>query len=231
MLCCARLFFSVLLSVVIVLPKANPSVAQDHPEAFVDVSDIVPDLIIDMRYFSSHNFVGKQIDGYETPVCYLTKQAGKALAQAASEALSLGYALKVFDCYRPARAVAHFVRWARDLEDIATKAEFYPSVEKKHLFRDGYIASRSGHSRGSTVDVTLVRGFDGQEVDMGTSYDFFSTKSWPSDRSVSVEAQKSRELLGELMRRNGFDAYDKEWWHFTLRHEPFPDTYFDFVVR
>jgi D-alanyl-D-alanine dipeptidase len=199
--------------------------------SFVNASDIVPGLIIDMRYFSARNFVGKPIDGYEKPVCYLTRQAAQALSKAVNAAALQGYSLKVFDCYRPARAVVHFVRWALDLEDTAMKAEFYPSVEKKYLFRDGYIASRSGHSRGSTIDVTLVQKSDGQEIDMGTSYDFFSTLSWPSGRRVSATSQKNRQLLGELMQRNGFDGYDKEWWHFTLRHEPFPDTYFDFIVR
>ena len=231
MLCYGRIFFAILFLEIVVLLNSIPSVAQDRPVSFVNASDIVPGLIIDMRYFSARNFVGKPIDGYEKPVCYLTRQAGQALSKAVNAAALQGYSLKVFDCYRPARAVDHFVRWALNLEDTAMKAEFYPSVEKKYLFRDGYIAARSGHSRGSTIDVTLVQNSDGQEIDMGTSYDFFSTQSWPSDRSVSATSQKNRQLLGELMQRNGFDGYDKEWWHFTLRHEPFPHTYFDFVVR
>ena len=231
MLCYGRTFLAALFLKGVVLLNSIPSVAQDRPETFVNASDIVPGLIVDMRYFSARNFVGTSIDGYEKPICYLTRPAAQALAQVANAASQQGYSLKVFDCYRPARAVAHFVRWAHDLEDTAMKAEFYPSVEKRYLFRDGYIASRSGHSRGSTIDVTLIQKSDGNEIDMGTSYDFFSTKSWPSDRSVSAAAQRNRKLLGDLMRRDGFDGYDKEWWHFTLRHEPFPDTYFDFVVR
>ncbi len=143
----------------------------------------------------------------------------------------LGLGLKVFDCYRPARAVAHFMRWARDLQDQARKAEFYPEVDKRTLFRDGYISARSGHSRGSTVDLTLVRLSDGRELDMGTPFDFFGTRSWLTDRTIPVEAQVHRQVLASAMRRRGFRAYDKEWWHFTLSHEPYPDSYFDFPVR
>ena len=140
-----------------------------------------------------------------------------------------GLVLKAFDCYRPTRAVANFVRWARDLSDTAGKREFYPDVDKSTLFRDGYISSRSGHSRGSTIDLTLARA-DGHELDMGTPFDFFSTRSWPS-ANVSAEAKANRAVLASAMRRRGFRPYDKEWWHFTLSHEPFPDTYFDFPVR
>ncbi len=143
----------------------------------------------------------------------------------------LGLGLKVFDCYRPARAVAHFVRWARDLQDEARKPEFYPDVDKRTLFRDGYISARSGHSRGSTVDLTLLRLFDGREADMGTPFDFFGKRSWRADRSIPTEAQANRQKLAAAMRRRGFRAYDKEWWHFTLNQEPYPDSYFDFPVR
>jgi D-alanyl-D-alanine dipeptidase len=123
------------------------------------------------------------------------------------------------------------VRWARNLADVAQKAEFYPQVDKRTLFRDGYIAARSGHSRGSTADLTLARRTDGQELDMGPPFDFFSPRSWPSDRSVSADAQRNRAALAQAMRKRGFRPYDKEWWHFTLRHEPYPETYFDFPVR
>jgi D-alanyl-D-alanine dipeptidase len=210
---------------------STPSIAQQRPASFVDVSTVVPGLIVEMRYLTAHNFVGVPIDGYEKSVCYLTRQTAAALAAVARELEPRGLVVKAFDCYRPTRAVAHFVRWARNLNDTAQKAEFYPNVDKSTLFRDGYIASRSGHSRGSTIDMTLARKSDGHELDMGTPFDFFSTKTWPSDRSVSVEAQANRKLLADAMRRNGFDAYKKEWWHFTLKNEPFRDTYFDFPVR
>ena len=142
-----------------------------------------------------------------------------------------GYTLKIYDCYRPQRSVDAFVKWAKDLGDRKMKAEFYPQVDKSTLFRDGYIASRSGHSRGSTVDLTLASRADGKALDMGTPFDFFSPRSWPSDRTVNSEAQSNRALLTQAMRKRGFRPYDKEWWHFTLRQEPYPETYFDFPVR
>jgi D-alanyl-D-alanine dipeptidase len=202
-----------------------------RPDVFVDAAAVAPGLIVEARYAGPHNFVGRPIDGYDKPICYLTRAAAAALAQVVADLAPRGLAIKVFDCYRPERAVAHFVRWARNLGDVAQKAEFYPHVDKSTLFRDGYIAARSGHSRGSTVDLTLARSADRQELPMGTPFDFFSPRSWPSDRSVRAEAQANRALLAEVMRKHGFRPYDKEWWHFTLRHEPYPDTYFDFPVR
>jgi D-alanyl-D-alanine dipeptidase len=212
------------------LLAAPAAAAQERPPAFVDAATVVPDLIVDMRYHGTHNFVGAPIDGYERPICYLTREAAAALAQVARDLAPQGLVLKAFDCYRPERAVRHFVRWARNLADAARKAEFYPEVDKRHLFRDGYIAARSGHSRGSTVDLTLAHR-DGAELDMGTPFDFFSPRAAPSDRSVSRQAQANRALLASAMRRRGFVPYAKEWWHFTLRAEPFRDRYFDFVVR
>ena len=209
-----------------------PTSAQTtRPPGIVDVSTLVPNLVIDMRYLGSDNFVGRPIDGYEKPVCYLTREAATALAAVARDLAPQGLAIKAFDCYRPVRAVAHFVRWARDLRDEARKPDYYPQAEKRNLFRDGYIAARSGHSRGSTLDMTLVRRDGGKELDMGTPFDFFSARSAPGDRSVSAEAQANRKLLADAMRRRGFIPYSKEWWHFTLRNEPFPNTYFDFPVR
>jgi D-alanyl-D-alanine dipeptidase len=204
---------------------------QRRPDMFVDVAGVVPGLIVEARYATAHNFVGVPIDGYDKPICYLTRPAAEALARVASDLEARGLLLKVYDCYRPTRAVAHFVRWARNLGDTRMKAEFYPHVEKNTLFRDGYIASRSGHSRGSTVDLTLVRRGDGVALDMGTPFDFFSPRSWPSDRQVGTEARANRMLLAQAMRRRGFAPYDKEWWHFTLRREPYPHSYFDFPVR
>ena len=199
--------------------------------AVADAAAAVPGLLVEMRYHGSNNFVGVPIDGYEKPLCLLTQPAAAALAQVARDLESRGLVLKVFDCYRPARAVAHFVRWARDLADVVRKSEFYPDIDKRSLFRDGYIATRSGHSRGSTVDITLAHHTDGKELDMGTPYDFFSPRSWPSDKQVSAEAQVNRASLAQAMRRRGFVAYNKEWWHFTLRREPFPTIHFDFPVR
>jgi D-alanyl-D-alanine dipeptidase len=209
---------------------AQAALAQERPAAFVDAAAVVPGLIAEMRYAGAHNFIGRPIDGYEAPRCLLTQPAAAALAGVARDVVPRGLHIKVFDCYRPTRAVANFVHWARDLKDTAGKAEFYPDVDKRTLFRDGYIASQSGHSRGSTIDLTLAND-DGREFDMGTPFDFFSPKSWPADPTVTPEQHRNRMLLASAMRRRGFRGYDREWWHFTLRGEPFPQTYFDFPVR
>ena len=200
-----------------------------RPPAFVDAAAVIPELVVDMRYFGTSNFVGARVDGYEAPVCVLTQQAATALAAVQRDLKARGLGLKVFDCYRPARGVRHFVRWARD-GDNSTKAEFYPHVAKGNLFREGYIASRSGHSRGSTVDLTLVKLAGSEDLDMGTPFDFLSPQSGLHGK-VSAEARANRRLLADAMRVRGFIAYDKEWWHFTLRNEPFPNSYFDFPVR
>ena len=203
--------------------------AQERPDAFVDAATVVPGLIVEMRYAGSHNFVGRPIDGYEAPHCLLTHRRRSA-RRGCTRSCPSCLVIKVFDCYRPTRAVANFVRWARDLKVTAGKAEFYPDVDKRTLFRDGYIASLSGHSRGSTLDLTLAQA-DGKQLDMGTPFDFFSPKSWTADPSISAAAHANRMLLSAAMRRRGFRPYAKEWWHFTLRGEPFPNTYFDFPVR
>jgi D-alanyl-D-alanine dipeptidase len=219
-------FFIALLTV----SGVRCALAQERPAAFVDAATVVPGLILDMRYAGSHNFVGRPIDGYEAPHCLLAQPAATALADVARDLAPRGLVIKAFDCYRPVRAVANFVRWARDLTDTAGKAEFYPNVDKRTLFRDGYIASHSGHSRGSTIDLTLARA-EGHELAMGTPFDFFSPKSWTVDPTISAEQHANRMVLAAAMRRRGFRGYDKEWWHFTLRDEPFPETYFDFPVK
>jgi D-alanyl-D-alanine dipeptidase len=209
---------------------AQAAVVQERPAAFVDVATVVPGLVADMRYAGWHNFVGRPIEGYEAPHCLLTREAAAALAEVARDLEPEKLVVKAFDCYRPARAVENFVRWARDLDDTAGKAEFYPQVDKRTLFRDGYIAAHSGHSRGATIDLTLATS-DGHELDMGTPFDFFSPKSWTADASVTPKEHANRMLLAAAMQRRGFRGYDKEWWHFTLRHEPYPETYFDFPVK
>jgi len=214
-------------------PLVAPAAAAARTAPLIDAATVVPGLATDIRYAGSHNFVGRPIDGYRAPHCLLTEPAANALADVARDIAPRGLVIKVFDCYRPTRAVGHFVRWARDIADTKRKGEYYPDIDKRDLFQLGYIAERSGHSRGSTVDLTLVRriGAATVELDMGTPFDFFSPKSWPSDRSVSAEAQANRALLAAAMRRSGFRSYDKEWWHFTLDNEPFPDSYFDFPLR
>jgi len=221
----------------LILPMVSPARAQP-PAGFVDAAAVVDGLVVDMRYFGEDNFVGRRIDGYEAARCLLSRPTAAALARVQRDLAPQGYGLKVFDCYRPARAVMHFVRWARDLRDVKRKADFYPDVDKRDLFRLGYISNRSGHSRGSTADLTLVRLGQGApveigavELDMGTRFDFFGVQSWPSSKAVSAEAQANRKILATAMRRGGFSAYAKEWWHFTLRNEPYPGSYFDFPVR
>jgi D-alanyl-D-alanine dipeptidase len=204
--------------------------ARERPAAFVDAATIVPGLIPEMRYATAHNFTARPVDGYEARRCLLTRQAAEALAAVARDLAPRGLVIKAFDCYRPTQAVADFVRWARDINDQAARAEFYANVDKRTLFRDGYIASHSGHSRGSTIDMTLARA-DGTELDMGTHFDFFSPRSWTDDPTITAEQHANRMLLVAAMRRRGFRNYDKEWWHYTLTPEPFPDTYFNFPVR
>jgi zinc D-Ala-D-Ala dipeptidase len=209
-----------------------PVRAQDGPPAgFVDAADAVEGLVVDLRYFGTNNFVGAPIDGYERPRCWLTRQAAAALARVQRDLAHRGLGLKVYDCYRPARAVAHFIRWAKVPEDGRTKAEHYPELDKSKLLAGGYIGMRSAHSRGSTVDLTLVRRADGRALDMGTPFDFFDPRSWPSDTTVNPTQRANRMLLREVMMRRGFRPLRTEWWHFTLANEPFPRTLFDFPVR
>ena len=216
--------------VLLALACTQAAQAQQRPADFVDAATVVPGLIVEMRYAGSHNFTGRPVDGYLAPHCLLTREAAAALAEVARDIAPRGLAIKVFDCYRPVRAVANFVRWARDLNDQKMKDEFYPNVDKRTLFRDGYIASHSGHSRGSTMDLTLAKT-DGAALDMGTPFDFFSPKSWTADPTITPAQHANRMVLADAMRRRGFRGYDKEWWHFTLRGEPYPTTFFDFPVQ
>ncbi len=204
------------------------------PEAFVYCEALVPGIGSDLRYATAHNFVGAPIDGYRRPRCILTRQAALALKEVQEELRPFGLGLKVFDAYRPQRAVDHFVRWANKLGDTRTKAEFYPGVDKGKLFQEDYIAARSGHSRGSTVDLTivsLVGEAAGGELEMGTGFDFFGPESWPEQRAMTAQQRANRLLLQVVMKKHGFRPYAKEWWHFTLEGEPFPTTYFDFPVE
>lgn len=210
---------------------ASQPAFQPRPADFVDASTLAPGLVVEMRYAGAHNFVGRRVAGYEAPVCLLSRQAAEALGRVQQELAASGRGLKVFDCYRPTRAVADFAAWARDLEDQRTKNEFYPNVDKSRLFELGYIAERSGHSRGSTVDLTLVDRATGREIDMGAPFDLFDTRSWPSDTTVSPQAQANRLALQRIMTAHGFRPLREEWWHFTLAAEPYPETYFDVPVR
>ena len=201
------------------------------PDGFVYLNDVAPEIRVELRYNSNNNFMGRRINGYESNSCIISQQAAEALDKAQDELTPQGLYLKIFDAYRPQMAVDHFVKWAEDLTDTLNKAAYYPNIPKSELFQRGYIASRSGHTRGSTVDLTIVYSGYEAELDMGTPWDFFSEKSWPDHEGISPAQREHREILRNAMVRNGFRPYDKEWWHFTLENEPYPDTYFNFPVK
>ncbi|MFI2616914.1 M15 family metallopeptidase [Streptomyces sp. NPDC018584] len=243
-----------LLAVAAAPSPAHATPEPKAPEEFVALRDVDPTIIQEMRYITPHNFVGEPIDGYKKPMCILTEPAAKALHKAQRALLRKGYSLKVYDCYRPQRAVDHFVRWAKDLRDERMKEEFYPLVDKSRLFADGYIAEKSGHSRGSTVDLTVVKlpaaptrpyvpgepltpcygprseRFPDNSVDMGTGFDCFDTLSHTDDPRVTKQQRAHRDLLRGALAKEGFVNLPEEWWHFTHKPELFPDTYFDFPV-
>lgn len=200
------------------------------PSGFVLLSDTVPGIVQEIRYFSTYNFIGDRIDGYEEPCAIITKEAARALKTVSNEVNVQGYRLKVFDAYRPAASVRHFVLWGIEDLDLRMKPFFYPELEKQELFIKGYIASQSSHSRGSTIDLTLLDMATGKELDMGSPFDFFSEASHPDYRGITDEQYENRMFLQNAMVRNGFVPIDCEWWHFTLEEEPYPDTYFEFPV-
>lgn len=203
---------------------------QGGREHFVRLSDVIPDVILEIRYYSTHNFVGQRIDGYLAPTAMLTRQAADSLKVVSDELKAKGYRLKIYDAYRPQCAVDHFVRWAADVADTTMKRYFYPNVDKSRLFELEYIMSRSGHTRGSTVDLTLFDMNAGQDVDMGYAFDWFGEESHPDYRGITDEQYANRMILRDAMLNHGFKPLDSEWWHFTLKNEPFPDTYFNFPI-
>ncbi len=202
------------------------------PAGFVQIGEAIPDAILEIRYYTTYNFVGARIDGYEAPCALLTRPAADALRLVSDDLRKQGYRLVIYDAYRPQQAVDHFVRWAEDLADDAMKPIFYPEVDKADLFTQGFIAKKSGHSRGSTVDLTLMDERTGQHLDMGGPFDYFGELSHPGrTESLSPEQIAHRMLLRKAMLRRGFRPLRTEWWHFTLENEPFPDTCFNFPVR
>ena len=217
----------------------------DDSSQFVTITDVVPDAILEIRYYSTYNFVGARIDGYEEPVALMTRVAADSLRAVSDDLKHHGYALKIYDAYRPQRAVDHFMRWAQDPTDTLTKAYFYPYLSKEEVFEKEYVAKRSGHSRGSTIDLTLVDMATGKELDMGGTFDWFGPESHPDygggnpetleftpkDSAFTSEQFYNRMILRTAMLRHGFRPLDNEWWHFTLNNEPFPNTYFTFPVK
>lgn len=228
--------------------------SQNIPEGFVEIREVIPDIILDLRYLTNHNFLGVPVEGYKSEKCFITKNAADSLAKVQAELKRFGLSLKIYDAYRPQRAVNHFVRWAKDLSDTLTKKEFYPTIDKSRLFEDGYIAEKSGHSRGSTIDLTIVpiplpyqpafdvndqcecfesidKRFKDNSIDMGTGYDCFNVHSHTENPDLTPQQRANRLLLKSLMDKYGFKNLPEEWWHFTLRNEPFPTTYFDFEIE
>lgn len=252
----ARRAAAALLGALVVTATAPAHADPGAPSDFVALADVDPTILQDIRYGTPHNFTAEPVEGYESPSCILTRPAAEALARAQRHFAERGYTIKVYDCYRPQRAVNDFVGWAKDLDDQRMKTEFYPRVDKSVLFDDGYIAERSGHSRGSTVDLTLVAlpdvdraapgylpgqplvdcaappasRFPDNSLDMGTGFDCFDTLAHTEDPRVLGDAAEHRQLLLEGLQREGFVNYDKEWWHFTYQPEPYPQTFFDFPV-
>ena len=210
---------------------AQPVRQDDGRGGFVYIHDVIPDAILDVRYFSSDNFMGTRVDGYHKAVILLSRPAATALANVQSELAQQGLGLKIFDGYRPQKAVDHFVRWSGDPTDTLTKQTYYPNLPKDRLFELGYIARKSGHTRGSTLDLTLVELASGEELDMGGSWDFFGDISHHDSPLVDTRETANRELLRAAMVRHGFAPYANEWWHYTLKNEPYPDTYFNFDVE
>jgi D-alanyl-D-alanine dipeptidase len=244
-----------LLFLLLAAPASADVVEQAPPGAFVSLHDVDPSIVVEMRYLTNHNFMGRRIPGYRENVCLLTKQAAEWLARVQARVRADGYSLKVYDCYRPQRSVDAFVRWGKDLSDQRMKAEFYPRVRKSRVFKEGYIATQSGHSRGSTMDLTLIklpprkqeryhrgdrlrdcaaprsRRFGDNTIDMGTGYDCFDPLAHPYAKRFRGKVRRNRLRLREPMIAEGFKGLATEWWHFTLKSEPYPETYFDFPME
>ena len=229
----SKIFMVLLAALSFMLPQyASAETRSDDSSGFVVLSDVVPDIIQEIRYYSTYNFVGDRINGYEEPCALMTKEAAAALKRVADYLRPKGYLLKVYDAYRPQMAVDNFMAWAKDVNDTRMKKYFYPELDKAVLFPQGYIAEKSGHSRGSTLDLTLFDMSTGKEVDMGGTFDYFGERSHPDYKGdLTARQLANRKILRDAMLKFGFKPLEEEWWHFTLKNEPYPDTYFTFPVH
>ena len=261
-----QITFTLLAAVVLLFVSCNKQ--EEHPREldsslFVNITDVVPDAILEIRYYSTYNFVGTRIDGYEQPVALLLKEAADSLKAVSDDVIAQGYRLKIYDAYRPQKAVDHFVRWSQNPADTCMKRYFYPMYDKPYLFANDYIMAKSGHTRGATVDLTLFDMATEKELDMGGTFDWFGEESHPdfcgnpetgeylgtqtaslregaNDKTadklsayqpITEQQFRNRMILRNAMLRHGFKPLDSEWWHFTLKNEPYPDTYFEFPVE
>jgi len=218
-------------TIIVLILILNFIEAKMIPQEFRYIKNEIPNIVEEIRYYGENNFIGTPIDGYLAPRAILTKEATKSLKKVQNELNSFGLGLKIFDAYRPQKAVNHFVRWGKDLKQTKMKMEYYPTVDKKNLFKEGYIAEKSGHSRGSTIDLTIIELKNETELDMGSNFDFFSKMSWVKYDKITPQQRANRMLLNSIMLRYGFRPYAQEWWHFTLKNEPYSNKYFDFNIR
>ncbi len=231
---CATLFLAACIDAAVAADPPQLSPATTPQEAgLVDIQTRIPDADLDIRYFGSHNFVGRPIAGYQAPRCWLKQDAADALARVESALRARHQRLRIFDCYRPARAVTEFVRWMADPNDTLGKAEFYPDLDKPQL-SGTYIAPVSGHSRGATVDLTVLQ-CDAQDascapLDMGTGFDFFGLRAHTDSSDVTAQQRANRDSLRDAMTAQGFVNLPEEWWHYRLEPEPTPGTYYDVPI-
>ena len=223
-----KLFLTVLTLICVVSYTYASQISCDKSD-FAPIYTVIDDAAYDIRYYSSNNFTGNKINGYKAPVAYMTKEALNALSVAADDLRKQGYRLLIWDSYRPQKAVDNFVEWINNPNDIGDKS-FYPDLKKSDLLEGQYIMEKSGHTRGSTVDLTLIKK-DGSFVDMGGTFDLFSEISHPDYKKLTKKQKKNRKILYDAMTKAGFQGIDSEWWHFTLKNEPYPDTYFNFDVK
>ena len=219
--------------------KTDSNAPEEDASQFVVLTDVVPDVILEIRYYSTYNFIGRRIPGYDEPIAMLTRQAADSLKKVSDDLVKQGYRLKIFDGYRPQKAVDYFMAWAKDVNDTIMKPYFYPELDKSVLVPQEYVAEKSGHTRGSTIDLTLFDMKLEKEVDMGCTYDYFGLASHPdvqpgqevgAYKPINRQQYANRMILRNALLAHGFKPYDCEWWHFTLANEPFPDTYFTFPV-
>ena len=226
-----KTLMGVLLAMILLITPAHAQRSQspDDPSGFVVLGEFIPDIIQEIRYYTTYNFVGEKIDGYEMPCALMTREAAEALKKVSDDLMKKGYRLKIYDAYRPQMGVDHFMRWAES-KDTRMKKYFYPKIAKDRIIPEGYVDRKSGHSRGSTVDLTLFDMATGKEVDMGGTFDYFGELSHPDYKKITKKQFRNRMILREAMIKHGFRPLATEWWHFTLENEPYPDTYFTFPV-